>query len=173
MARLKRVRLKQWDLFTIPVPGLGVGYGQIVEKAGNIRIIVFRDLNRSPPDVARAEQAGILLLGWTMDALFAHDRWHITGNLPRPPTFILPRPFYKLGLGGDMRITDSDGQPLRPATAEEADMLDYRWSRSPICFQHWLAAEHGAGPFPNDAEQITYAYALKQQAIADRIRATL
>ena len=142
----KRVRLKQGDIFRIPLDGRRFGLGQIIEPGIVFLITVLRTPVEGEFEPGNVETTDILLCGRTTDAQFFHDRWHVVGNLPLPEPACIPRPRYKVGREGTPWITDFDGKLLRPATAFEWDNLDYQKSSAPGLYEDAFKAHHGVIP---------------------------
>jgi len=139
----KRVRLKQGDIFRIPLDERRFGRGQIIEPGIVFLMTILKTPVEAHFEVGEIDTRDILLCGRTTDAEFFHDRWHVVGNLPLPERGIIPRPCYKLGPKEDARLVDFDGKFLRRATAFEWENLDYQNSASPGLYEDAFKAHHG------------------------------
>jgi hypothetical protein len=101
-------------------------------------------------------QNEVALTGWTTDALVYHGKWKVVAQeLSLPP---LPLPNFKVEQEGRTYVTDVNGDFIGLATAAEQELLDYRFSRSPIGFQRAFEAMHGFSALREDDEKLTPAY---------------
>lgn len=154
-----RTKLRAGDVFELTVPDGRLGYGVIVVPGNGVPyIIILRSLHQSEPRIAELAGDEIALVGWTMDALIYHGRWRVVGH-DFPRRIDVPFPNFKVGMEGRMYITDVSGKHLDEATADQVDLLDYRFSRAPIGFQAPFEALHGFGECREDFDKITPAYA--------------
>lgn len=139
------MRLKVGDLFTIPLNGEEVGFGQIVARPNKATlIIVVYDLRSKVSESYNLEKVGssnVLLLGYTLDAKLYHKHWEIIGNNPVKD---VEMPIYKVGIPpGDIFITNYKGEVIRSCTVEEFDQLIYLTVIAPVRYENAVKAYFG------------------------------
>jgi hypothetical protein len=160
----KRVRLNAGDIFTFDLDDERVGAGQIIEPGMVFLITILEPAFPKGLELSKLDPSEILLTGWTTDAQFFHDRWHVMGNLPIPASGI-PRPCSKVRIGDEFWIQDYRATPVRKAAESELELLDFHTSRSPIAYQSALKAHHGLEKWHPDYEKLTKAYRAAQAAL--------
>lgn len=160
----KRVKLKAGDIFRFQGRESLTGIGQVIEPGGVLYATILRPDFADPIEIDRLATEDILFCGWTMDALFYHDRWHVIGNLPIPEASI-PRPCSKVLIEGDIWIQDFRGRPLRKASPVEAETLDNHISRSPEIYVDAFSAYHGLGEWLPRYESFAIERVKKMAAI--------
>ena len=155
----KRLKLKEGDIFTIPIDEQTQGYGQItkIPDKHSLIIAVFEgrsDKNKIPAleDIIKNQ---VLFYGFTTDALLFHGRWVIIGNVTSNLTsFIMP--YFKLGLPSEPQtLINYKVETIRLATLEEAKLLNRHHSMSPMGYQKELQAYYGVIEWESD---IKYNY---------------
>lgn len=160
-ATRKRVKLTEGDVFEFVVPDGRLGYGIIVKRGGlkhggTPYIAVFASLYDERPEVTALVRDEVAFAGWTMDALVYHRRWIVIAHdLPLPR---VPFPNFKCGREGKIYVTDVNGVFIDEATAIEGDLLDYKFSKSPITFQDAFESIHGFQVWRDHYEKLTPAY---------------
>jgi len=142
----KRLRIKEGDIFTIPIDDQTQGYGQIVKIPDKYSFImaVFEgrwNKNETAP-LEEIIKKQVLFLGFTTDALLFHGRWVIVGNVASNlPSFTLP--FFKLGLPSEpQKLVNYKLDEIRLVTSEESKLLAFHSSSSPIGYQKALQAHY-------------------------------
>ena len=145
----KRLRLKEGDVFTIPIDEQTRGYGQIVKipDKHSFIIAIFEGRWDKNESVLLDEiiKSSILYFGFTTDALLFHGRWVIIGNI-KSNLSSFTMPYFKLGLPSEpQKLINYKVEVIRMATPEEAKLLDRHHSRSPIGYQNMLQAHYGIG----------------------------
>ena len=161
----KRVKLRAGDLFELQVSDGRYGYGLVIIPGGVLYAAFFRHLYHERPHIEAVISDEIALVGWTMDALFYHDRWIvITRDQPVPAD--IPFPDWKVGIQGELHATDFDGQNARPIRPEEIEFLDYRFSWSPMVYVDALEALNGLGEWDDRYIKATPAYASRRMTRA-------
>jgi hypothetical protein len=160
----KGPNLKAGDVFELEVPDGRLGYGVIVlPNSGAPYVIILRSLHRAQPTTAQLATDEIALVGWTMDALIYHGRWRVVGH-DFPTRMDIPAPNFKVGMEGRMYVTDVTGDVLDEAAPDEADVLDYQFSRAPVAYQQAFEAMHGFGEWKDDYEKLTPSYARQRMS---------
>jgi hypothetical protein len=148
---------KRGDVFEFRVSDGRLGYGVVVLGGGTPYIAIFKPLFTEPPSTADLADEQIALVGETMDALFYHGRWVVVDEgFPIPSSISFPN--WKVNANGVPHTTNFDGNTFLPMRPEEADLLDYRFSRAPIAYQTALEAMHGLAEWREDYERLTPAY---------------
>ena len=160
----KRVRLKRGDIYRFDLDETRYGVGQIVEPGKVFYITVLRTPVLHGFDLEMLDTRDILLCGWTTDALFFHERWHVIGSLPVQED-VVPRPCSKVRVEGKPWISDFRAQPVRPATRYEWEHLDYHRSHSPITYQKAFQAYHGLEPVEPYYADLSIQHVRAQAAI--------
>ena len=160
-AKKKRLRLKEGDIFTIPIDENTQGHGQIVkipDKHSFIMVVFEGRSNKNEPvtlDVI--VQAPILFIGFTTDALLWHGRWIIIGNISGNLELIVIPYYFRIGLPTEpQQLINYKVEILRMATEQESKLLYRHHSMSPIGYQKMLQAHYGIGDL--DKEDIAYDY---------------
>jgi hypothetical protein len=143
----KRLKLKEGDIFTIPIDDHTHGYGQIVKIPDRYSFIMIVFEGRWGNDeiitIDMIVQNKVLFLGFTTDALLYHGKWVIIGNSTLNLSSIV-MPYFKLGLPLESQsLVNYNLHIIRPATSEEAKLLSYHSSASPIGYQKALQAYYG------------------------------
>jgi hypothetical protein len=154
----KPLRLKEGDVFTIPIDELTKGYGQIVKipHKSSLFICVFEgrwDINEEQ-EISKIVKQPILFLGFTSDALFFHNRWVIIGNITTNlPSITMP--LFKLGFPPETKLINYKLEILRQATSLEDKLLPFQSSLSPMGYQKELQAYYDVVAWNSD---IKYQY---------------
>lgn len=155
----KRLRLKEGDVFTIPIDEVTHGYGQIVKMPDKYSFImaVFEGRwdNEKTVSIEEIIKRKILFLGFSTDALLYHGRWVIIGNIISN-LLSITMPYFKLGLPSEpQKLVNYKVEVIRLATPEEAKLLNYHHSMSPMGYQKELQAYYGVIKWESD---IKYNY---------------
>jgi hypothetical protein len=163
---MAKPRAKRGDVFSIPIDDRRVGYGQVVLKNHSsfpIYIVVFGTAYDRNQEVSLNEIVadGIALVGASMDARIYHGMWKIIGNI-EPDRSRIPRPNFKVYIGGSDFVENFDGNRLREATPEDVRHYDNRWSRAPMGFESAIKAIHGVGIWESNFDKLTFKHALDQ-----------
>lgn len=162
LIRRKRTKLSEGDLFEFELPDGRLGYGIIVERGGlnNGRtpyLAIFRAAHQERPDLNQVIRGEVALAGWSMDALVYHGKWRVIAHgLPRPD---IPLPNFKVKMNGKICVTDVWGRPIDEATPIEQELLDFKFSSSPVIFQDALEALHGFGDWQAGYDKLTPVHA--------------
>lgn len=157
----KRVKLRRGDLFEFPVADGRLGYGLVIIPGGVLYAVFFRRLHKSRPEFASLLADEIALVGTTMDALFYHRRWSVIAH-DQPVPSSIPFPNWKVKIGGEFRTTDFEGRNHWPMRPGEIDLLDYKFSQSPLNYQEALEAINGLGEWQDSYDKLTPAYAARR-----------
>ena len=163
--RRKRGNLKVGDVFEMEMPDGRLGYGAILIARKILYVIVLRDLYEERPPMSALVSAPVALVGWTMDALIYHGRWKIAFR-GYPDRSDIPYPNWKVEVSGALQTTNFAGDLLGPCRADEVDLLDFKFSYSPIVYQSALEAVHGLGEWKADYEELTPPLAFKRMTRA-------
>ncbi|CAN5500247.1 hypothetical protein BH10PSE3_BH10PSE3_26130 [soil metagenome] len=157
----KRVKLRRGDLFEFATADGRFAYGVVLTPGGVLNAFFLKTLHTSRPAFATLVKDEVALIGTTMDALFYHGQWVVVDrDFPIRPG--LPFPNWKVGIGGTLHATDFEGEFYWPIRADEIDLLDYKFSCSPMTFQNALEALNGIGEWREDYERLTPAYAKRR-----------
>jgi hypothetical protein len=157
----KRIKLVPGDVFEFTVSDGRLGYGVIVLGGGVPYVIILKSLHATRPELTALCADEIALVGTTMDSLVYHGRWVVVyQGFPIPSR--VPFPNWKVGTGAEVRTTDFSGNLSWPMRADEIDLLDFKFSRSPIGYQTALEAMHGLAEWREDYEKLTIGYAAKR-----------
>ncbi|WP_169472389.1 Imm26 family immunity protein [Pedobacter hiemivivus] len=139
----KPLRLKEGDVFTVPIDETTKGYGQIVKipNKSKLLICVFEgrwDINEEQ-EISKMVKQPILFLGFTSDALLFHRKWVIIGNITTNlPSITMP--LFKLAFPPETKLVNYKLEILRKATPLEDKLLPFQSSNSPIGYQKALQA---------------------------------
>ena len=158
----KRVKLAEGDVFEFVLPNGQFGYGIIV-KCGRLKnggtpyIAMFGSLHRERPDLAKLLGEKVALAGWTMDGHVYRGQWNVIAH--GSPLPFVPYPNFKVKIGDKYYVTDVSGPPIREATDSETELLDYQFSKTPMCFHHAFEALHGFSEWNASDDKLTPAYA--------------
>ncbi len=153
------MKIKEGDIFTIPVTEGKVGCGQIVSipNKNNFIIVVFESIysNENLPNLDAVVNDEIVFFGYTMDALLYHKEWKIFGNdLENIDTIKFP--YYKLGTPPNIRIVNYVGDEIRSASQYEFDNLNYKTVVAPIRYELALKAYHKFIQWDTDFDDLLY-----------------
>lgn len=160
-SKRKRVKLRQGDLFELPVTDGRLGYGLVIIPGGVLYAAFFRGLHSSRPDMASLLAEEIALVGMTMDSMFYHGRWSVIAH-DQPIPAAIPFPNWKVKIGGELRTTDFEGRYHWSMRPDEIDLLDYKFSRAPLGYQNALEAINGIGEWQESYDELTLAYAARR-----------
>jgi hypothetical protein len=149
------------DIFEMLLPDGRLAYGVAVIGGGTPYIIVLKSVHTARPDLSLLITDEIALVGRTMDALIHHGRWPIVGTGYRDRGDV-PYPNWKVLVEGRLMVTDFSGTPLRPITPEEDQLLDFRFSQSPIAFQNAMESLHGLRDWRSEDDKLTVEYARRR-----------
>lgn len=128
---MKKVKLNIGDVFYFQIDDANYVAGQIIYmNKFEIEVIIFDKLYNSPDNIIIEEliNSQLILMAYTMDSLFKHDRWKLLGNVEVIKQGINN---FKIETPEGVFITDGDGKLLRKANAEEIGKLKYKKNNSP------------------------------------------
>jgi Immunity protein 26 len=151
-------RVKAGDVFVIRAPDGRYGLGQVISPGGVMYIAVFAKLYDGVPNADEVLSADVLLVGWTVDALFHHGRWKVIGSRPVVGERF-PYPSYKVVVEGEIRIRDFSGTHFRRCNPDEEKLVDYKTTIAPIRYQRALLAYNGIGQWDSDFDPLTVKHA--------------
>jgi hypothetical protein len=149
------------DIFAIPAADGRSGYGQVIVGGITVYVAIFCNLHEITPDLDDLLKSGILLVGWTLDALIHHGEWKIVGSRS-PISERVPFPNYKVRVKGVPHIHDFNGENYRPATSSDWGLLDHKTTIAPIRYQNALLAHHHVAVWRRDYEKLTVEYARRR-----------
>lgn len=155
-----RVKLRRGDLFELSVSGGRLGYGLVIIPGGVLYAAFFRNLYSSRPEISSILSDQIGLVGQTMDSMFYHREWSIIAQ-DQPIPEAVPFPNWKVNIGDKLRTTDFDGNNHWPMRPDEVDLLNYKFSMTPLIYQHALEALNGLGEWRESYDKITISYAAR------------
>jgi hypothetical protein len=164
-SKRKRVKLRQRDLFEFSVTNGQLAYGMVIIPGGVLYAAFFRGLHSSRPGIAVAVADEVALVGTTMDSEFYHGRWSVIAH-DQPIPRAIPFPNWKVKIGEELRTTDFEGRNHWPMRPEEADLLDYKFSQSPLEYQDALEALNGLREWQVNYDKLTPAYAARRMTRA-------
>lgn len=141
------MKLRVGDVFSVPLEGERVGYGQIVASWGDsgahFYFAIFEGVYSAEdvPDLEAVVAASVVLLALSMDALLFHGHWRLVGHCEVDESAI-PWPAYKEGVSppGTFDVVDFRGRRRRRATDEETERLPFRSVVAPIRVEKALRA---------------------------------
>ena len=159
------IKIREGDVFTIPIDIERVGFGQIlrIPNKNNFIIVVYEFYSNTSDGHVLADiiKKPILLMGYTMDAKLYHRHWLIIGNYLCNISDV-PMPLFKIGVPpGDIYLLDFAGRVIRPCTVEEFDALNYRKVIAPIRYERALQAFYGIGEWKEEYNEMKIANYLK------------
>ena len=160
-SKRKRVALRPGDVFEITTPDGACGYGVIILGGGCPYIILLRGLHRQRPLISELEEANIVLVGWTMDALFYRGDWKVIAS-GYPQRDDVPYPNHIVSVGTELITTDYMGNSLGNVRAHEVGLLEPKSSRAPIGFHKAFIALHGHGEWRESDAELTAEHARKR-----------
>lgn len=155
-------RVRVGDVFAIPIDDARAGVGQVVATYGKSAyyFAAFDTvlLAGEAFDPSTLDQAELLLLALSFDALLHHGRWRPLGNTAVRTD--IPLPAYKVTIDAPDRIFVEDyvGTTRRQATDSEAQRLPYRKLVAAIRLQNALQAKWGALPWSDAYEALVPDY---------------
>lgn len=175
----KRFKIKEGDVFTIPISEEEVGLGQIAylpSHKHNFMMIAFDKKFNIKEDISvdNLDQLKILLLGYTVDAKLYHKHWEIIGNNTSNLTKV-KFPCYKLGLPNDdypdgAKLVDHKGNILSAIDKDHFARLSYQTEVGPIRFQNALKAHFGYQDWiDDDYNKILYDKTLESIVVAEEV----
>ncbi|MDG2520573.1 hypothetical protein P7B02_03380 [Caulobacter segnis] len=130
-------------------------------KPSGLDIFLFRSLRTERPTIAALIEDEVALIGTTQDSLFFHGDWTVVDcGFPIPAD--LPFPNWKVGIDGELRTTNYDGDRHWPMEPSEIELLDFKFSAAPKAFQAALQALNGIGEWLPRYERLTVAYAKRR-----------
>jgi Immunity protein 26 len=153
MTHKRKKGIEAGDIFCFQVSAKGFAYGQVLISNILQYIIIYEEILDQISSL-NAEASPILLSGWTMDAKLRNGDWEIVGRID-PPTAV-EFPLYKVGISGQMWVTDVRGCTLRLATAEEEAGLSFQSSHSPGLYEDAFKAHHGLAPWESYFEKLLH-----------------
>ena len=139
----KRLKLKEGDVFVLPLSDGRYGVGQIIELINKFTfwIVVFDQTMSSMDDLESVNKIlqtpKVLLLGQTTDALFYHNVWKVIINVPSIKDTITFPTFFVRSNGVGV-IEDYRGNILREAIPGDQEIYSLPISFSPAFFTHSL-----------------------------------
>jgi len=161
---MKGMKLKPGDVFAIPIDDDKEGFGQIVlvPNKSNFIVVVFeRSYRRNHrPAFEEIVNDKILLLGYTMDALFYHKKWQMIGNITSNLKTI-KLPYYKLGTAPNCKLVNYEGKTIGKISRDIFDKLNYQKVVAPIRYENALKAFYDIGEWRQDYDELRYEVTLQ------------
>ena len=170
----KKLKLKEGDLFTIPVNKNEFGLGQIIcfpKTSDAFIIIVFDKKYHDIEDVIFEEgvNSKILFLGYTFDAKLYYKDWQILGNYKLNIEDII-LPFFKVGTSDDARLVNYKSEELTPIDINDFEKLSYKSEIAPIRYENALKSYFGLKEWSaEDYDKILYQKTLESIKVAEAI----
>ena len=154
----RRIAVNAGAIFEMPLPDGRLGYGIIVVGGGVPYVVILKTLHEKRPPLPDLDSDVVALVGWTMDSQIYHGRWTIIGTDNGPPRDV-PFPNFKVNVAGVLQTTDFQGKVIGPSRPDEIDLLDFRFSSSPLIFQDALMALHGLEYWKDHHDKLLPEYA--------------
>lgn len=153
------IRVKEGDVFLIPVTPERVAVGQVAHRyergKGPWFMVVYDGIypRDSVPDLERVLAQPIRLQAITFDPLIRTGRWPRVGN-DAPPTDRISWPIFKVMTSppDTYAVIDHAGTVIRAASRRDVDELPMWTSVGPIRLEHAVQALAGLGPWTMDYE---------------------
>jgi len=146
----RRTRLKQGDVFTIPLGDGRVNLGQVVAPhRGHAWYMTVFDGAEDPEVAARRDVTtkDPLFAALTLDVLFDLGDWEVVGHAAVDPSAHLPAYKVSLGTPDNVVIEDLDGSRQRRATEVDMATIPFRKTHGPVLLQHAVRAHEGLEPW--------------------------
>jgi hypothetical protein len=153
--------VKTGDVFEVPTLDGRIGYGQIAKDGEELYIVIFKALHEGGCALETVHETGILLCGWTLDALIYHGQWKIVGNAALKSD--IPKPCYKVSIDGTPWIESFDGDLQHKASDREWSLYDFRATIAPIRYERAFSAFHGLAPWEPPFDKLLVEYARERQ----------
>jgi hypothetical protein len=161
VAKKRRVKLLQGDLFEVSGEDGRLGYGIVTMPGGVLHAAFMKTMYAERPSIETILADEIALVGTTMDSLFFHGRWVVIAH-DQPLPQDIPFPNWKVQINGELRTTDFEGLRHWPIRPDELGLLDFKTSRAPIAFQRAIEALNGIGKWRDSYDKLTLAYARRR-----------
>lgn len=165
--KISGMKLKEGDIFKIPIDDVAFGVGQIVciPNKQSLSIVVYGekfDSSCSIDDILELlSESTPFLFGNTFDAKFYHKHWTVISN--GPVRYITP--FYKIG-HNPVYVEDMSGSKIRKANAEEEKKLTFRKYVAPVRIENAYLSKYGKGEWNNDLyEPLLYTYNIQSNSL--------
>ena len=144
---MSKLKLKEGDVFNIPLNGEEIGFGQIIAipDKSSLVIVLFDKKQGIDKEIDFDKICGsrVIMLGNTFDAKLYHKDWQVIGNYTGNINNIA-MPVYRLGTPpGDLYLTDYKGNRLRKITLKEFEELTYQIFIAPVRYENALRAYFG------------------------------
>ncbi|MBL1279820.1 MAG: hypothetical protein COA33_006095 [Fluviicola sp.] len=155
------MKLKEGDIFTIPINNQFIGLGQIIYMPNkkNYMIIVFKEryeVSSVPLDLFTVSQGDIFLMGYTVDAKFYHKHWKVIGNV-EVNLGRIRLPYFKLGIiEKEMLVINYQGKEIGQATKEDLK-LNYKTVIAPVRFENALKYLYNEREWNSSFNEILYS----------------
>jgi hypothetical protein len=169
------MKLKEGDVFTIPLGKDEVGFGQIVIYEKYIFIICIFDFKQQVREMFNLEKitsSSVLFFGHTTKAKIIDKNWPIIGNY-QPNLKNIELPYYKQGHPlSEMFITNYNGDKICTATEKEFSKLQYEAVVAPLIYEDALKAHFNIEEWLADTyNDLLYEYVLNSKKIVTEAKA--
>jgi hypothetical protein len=172
---MAKFKLKQGDIFSIPLVEDQIGFGQIINFPNSKDVFImgcFDVKNRvdSIDNVDNICQFDLVLLSYCTDAKIYHGQWELIGNCDRNLNMI-SLPYFKLGSPPDeLYLIDFKSTRKKAITLSQFEQLNYKTTFSPVRYENALKAHFGFQPWVSeDYDRLTYKEVLRSVEVAKSI----
>lgn len=170
----KRFKIKEGDIFAIPLGNKEFGLGQIInfpKTSDAFIVILFNEKISHLEDYndLKIDDLKIIFLGYTFDAKLYYKDWPIIGNYTDNIDSV-PLPFFKLGTSDDARLVNYKSEVLKPINESQFHKLHYKSEIAPIRYENALKSHFGLGEWiAEDYNKLLFDKTLESIKIAEEI----
>lgn len=168
-----RVKVAVGDVFLIPLDDESAAGGYVIgiRDKEELYVAIFdQRLSRQENDPSIATGGAPVILTLTLDAKIWHRHWPVLGNLPSRSE-LHPKPNYKVKFKDQMCLDSYDGTIVRPASAEELEILQFRRVNSPAAVENATKACFGIGDWMEHYDKMLTKHAVASSKLTGSERA--
>ena len=171
---MKKIELKEGDVFSIPLGNGEIGFGQIIVFPDKSTMIIcvfdIKSDNDNNIDIEIICSSPIIFLGYTTDAKLYHQDWKIVGNYNKNIEEVV-LPYNKIGVPPDnIFIANYKGQNLKEINEDIFNKLSYETNIAPIRYENALKAYYKLQEWNDDLyDKLLYRHTLKSKEVFDSL----
>jgi hypothetical protein len=172
---VKKLKLKEGDVFTIPLGNDYIGYGQITTFPNSRDVFVlcvfdFKNIIGVSTSLEAICNSPIIFLGYSTDAKLYYKDWEILGNFPGNLSNV-KLPYYKIGIPpNDLYLVNFKGERLKEIGENIFAQLNYQANFAPIRYENALKAYYGFSEWKkDDYDKLLYQQTLNSIDVANKV----
>ena len=140
---MKKVRIKEGQIFSIKLADRVYAFGQVIRKGEACYYMAAFDLTTESPaafDLESLSSAKVLFLGSFFEGLIKNNRWTVVAEAP---VRTVPYPCYRVLIAGDWIVESWDRRKKAILSKQSAEQFPFRAEHGAILLEEALQYHFG------------------------------